>query len=223
MKLLAIDTATEHCSVACWRDGVVARRAAAGTQSASALVLDMVSECMAEAGMTLAALDAIAFGCGPGGFTGVRLAASVTQGLAFASGRPVLPVSNLCAVAQHACALRPAVTHVLVCQDARMGEVYWAAFTVRDGFAQATGPERVGKPASVMLPDGWRPREVVGAGSGYEVFPELALLAVPVAGCHSRADEIARLAAHAGLAAAVAPELALPVYVRNDVAVPSSR
>jgi tRNA threonylcarbamoyladenosine biosynthesis protein TsaB len=223
VKLLAIDTATEHCSVACWRDAVIARRAAVGTQAASGQVLAMVTACLDEAGLTLAALDAIAFGCGPGGFTGVRLAASVTQGLAFASGKPVLPVSNLRAVAQHALTRQRAATHVLVCQDARMGEVYWAPFIVHAGRVTAAGPERVGKPAGIALPEGWAAGDVTGAGSGFDAFAELAPLAHVLSRCHSRAEDIAELAAQDGLVAALPAEQALPVYVRNDVAVPSAR
>jgi tRNA threonylcarbamoyladenosine biosynthesis protein TsaB len=221
MKLLAIDTATEHCSVALWHDAVIAQRAATGTQAASAQVLDMVAECLAEAGMTLAGLDAVAFGRGPGGFTGVRLAASVTQGLAFASGLRVLPVSNLRAVAQHALAIQSAAVRLLICQDARRGEVYWARFTGIAGYAEPAGDEAVDRPEAIMLPGDWLPTLVVGAGSGYLVHPQLARFARLLGDCRSRAEDIALLAAHMGMAQAVPAEQALPVYVRNDIAVPS--
>jgi tRNA threonylcarbamoyladenosine biosynthesis protein TsaB len=222
VKLLAIDTATEYCSVALWNDAVTASRMDSGPQTAAALVLDMVAACLAEGGVALGALDAIAFGRGPGGFTGVRLAASVTQGLAFASGLPVLPVSNLRAVAQHALARQAAAMRLLVCQDARMGEVYWATFDACDGFAEFAGIERVSKPAAVALPDSWQSSGVAGAGSGFALYPELAQLARPLPGCHSRAEDLARLAAHDGLSRAVPAEQALPVYVRDNVAVPAN-
>jgi tRNA threonylcarbamoyladenosine biosynthesis protein TsaB len=221
MKLLAIDTATEHCSVALWHDAVVANRAATEAQTASSRVLDLVAACLNDAGLALDALDAIAFGRGPGSFTGVRLAASVTQGLAFAAKLPVLPVSNLRAVAQHALALQPRATQLLICQDARMGEVYWARFTVCAGLAEPDGVEAVNRPEAIVLPAGWEPAATTGAGSGFAIHPELARMARPVAECHSRARDIALLAAHAGLATAVPAERALPVYVRNDVAVPA--
>jgi tRNA threonylcarbamoyladenosine biosynthesis protein TsaB len=220
VKLLAIDTATEYCSVALWNDAITASRTDSGPQTAAALVLDMVAACLAEAGVALGALDAIAFGRGPGGFTGVRLAASVTQGLAFASGLPALPVSNLRAVAQHALARQAGAVQLLICQDARMGELYWAAFDACGGFAEPAGTERVGKPAAVVLPDSWQPSRVTGAGSGFALYPELARLARALPGCHSRAEDIARLAVHEGLSRAVPAEQALPVYVRDNVAVP---
>jgi len=220
MKLLALDTATEHCSVAVWSGGVRATREAAGTQSASAVVLEMIAACLAEAGLELQALDAIAFGRGPGGFTGLRLAASVAQGLAYGAGLPVLPVSTLRAVAQHVAEREPAAQRVLVCQDARMGEVYWAPFTLRAGFAEAAGEEAVGVPAQVRLPAGWVAADTLGAGSGFDAHAVLGELARVLPACRSRATCIAALAAHDGLAHAVKPERALPVYLRNDVAVP---
>src|SRR5208283_533281 len=104
-------------------------------------------ELLADSGIALASLDAIAFGRGPGAFTGVRLAAGVAQGLAFALGLPVLPVSDLRALAQQALKHEQASTRALICQDARMGEVYWACFERFGAVACLTGPEAVGVPA----------------------------------------------------------------------------
>jgi tRNA threonylcarbamoyladenosine biosynthesis protein TsaB len=221
VRLLALDTATEYCSAAIWNDGEVTQREAAAAQAASAQVLDLVAACLGATGIALEALDAIAFGRGPGGFTGVRMAASVAQGLAFAAGLPVLPVSTLRAVAQHAVERTPAARQVLVCQDARMSEVYWAPFEVRAAIAVPAGVERVDRPALVSLPDGWMAQQVIGAGSGFDVYPELAQWSIPLPACHSQASLVARLAAHDGLASAVSAEQALPVYLRNNVAVPS--
>jgi tRNA threonylcarbamoyladenosine biosynthesis protein TsaB len=222
MKLLALDTATEICSVAVWSDGLVVARESPAGMTASALILELAAAALAEAKLSLSVLDVIAFGRGPGGFTGVRLAASVTQGLAFAAQLPVVPVSSLRAVAQRALAGQGADARVLVCQDARMGEVYWALFELRDGHAVPVGAEAVSLPARVALPAGWQgDTELLGAGTGFAVYPQLSTLARPLVDCLPRAAEIAQLAAHDGLAEAVSAEQALPVYLRNDVATPA--
>ena len=110
--------------------------------------------CCASRPTQLASLDAIAFGRGPGSFTGVRLAASVTQGLAFGAGVPVVPISDLQAVAQRAGGDDVASQRILVCNDARMKEVYWACFERSpDGSMHPVGVERVNKPSDVQLPD----------------------------------------------------------------------
>ena len=241
MKLLALDTSTEWCSVALWNDAASCWRAVRAERGHGEQVLQLIDELLGEAALSLTQLDAIAFGCGPGAFTGVRLAASITQGLAFSAGLPVMPVSTLRAIAQQA--LWPPVTPtpareaanltaadepagVLVCQDARMGEVYWGGFVRSDGVAIANTSEAVGSPAAVLTAvRHWlAQRPACGAGSGYAAYADLA------AGLNSRlkpvyaelgphAREIALLAAHAGLAAALPPEQAQPVYLRNDVAV----
>src|SRR5215471_10407700 len=128
MKILALDTATEGCSAALLVDGDVRVRELELARGHAERILGLVDELLAEGGITLAAMDAIAFGRGPGGFTGVRLAASVTQGLAFAAGLPVVPISDLAAVAQRAFDMELAVSRVVVCNDARMNEVYSACF-----------------------------------------------------------------------------------------------
>ena len=139
MRILALDTATENCSVAL----LIGRRLIAREQllehGHAERILPMVDELLQEAKVSLGALNAIAFGRGPGSFTGVRLAASVTQGLAFGAGLPVVPVSDLRALAQRVMELDAAVTRVLVCNDARMHEVYWGCFErlAPDGFATA--------------------------------------------------------------------------------------
>ena len=122
MKLLALETATEACSVALWVDGAVIERHALAPRRHAELVLPMVDAVLAEGGISRRALDAIAVGRGPGAFTGVRLAIAVAQGLALALDRPVLPVSTLAALAM-AAAQDAGAAPILAAIDARMGEV----------------------------------------------------------------------------------------------------
>jgi tRNA threonylcarbamoyladenosine biosynthesis protein TsaB len=234
LKILALDTATEVCSVALLLQEPGAaptlrvRELPAGPGH-SAHILSLVQAVLAEGSVSLNELDCVAFGRGPGGFTGVRLAASVTQGLAYGAGLAVIPVSDLLAVAQQALDLTPAAAGVLVCNDARMQEVYWTcAVRGPDGLAVAAAAEQVGGADSVQLPPGL-PGPLLGAGRGFAVWPSLQqrlggrLLEVQ-ADLLPRAREIARLAAPHWLAGqGVAPEQAQPVYLRNDVARPARK
>ena len=124
MKILALDTATEGCSAALWVDGSVLEREVEAARGHADLILSLIDELLNESATKLAGLDAIAFGRGPGSFTGVRLAASVTQGLAFGAEVPVVPISDLRAVAQRVLTRAPdenaAPRNVLVCNDPRM-------------------------------------------------------------------------------------------------------
>ncbi len=225
MKLLALDTATEWCSVALWQDGEMRHRETRAERGHGGQLLGLIDALLAESGITLGTLDALAFGRGPGAFTGLRLAASVTQGLAFAAGIPVIPVSDLRALAQQMLVPADPDARVLVCQDARMGEVYWAGFYSRGGHAQADTPENVAAPKGMLdLAIEWiGARAACGAGSGFAAYPELMALTPRLtqvrAEIHPRAQEIALLAARDGLHLAVPPEQALPVYVRDNVAV----
>jgi tRNA threonylcarbamoyladenosine biosynthesis protein TsaB len=223
MTILAIDTATEGCSAALLLADRLLERFAELERGHSERILGFVDELLREAGVEPEALDALAFGRGPGAFTGVRLAAAVAQGLAYGAGRPVVPVSDLRAVAQQVLDTTPA-SGVLVCNDARMKEVYWAGF--RRGaqdLAEAVTDERVGAPDAVEVPGDWR-GEIHGAGRGFRAYPALARrLGARLRSIHPdllpRAREIARLAEFERQAGrAVPPEQALPVYVRDDVA-----
>jgi tRNA threonylcarbamoyladenosine biosynthesis protein TsaB len=235
VRILAIDTATENCSAALLIDDQVITRERMLERGHAELILPMADELLAEAGIPLAALTVIAFGRGPGGFTGVRLAASLAQGLAFGAGLPVVPVSDLAALAQRVLAQEAAVARVLACTDARMREVYWGCFErSAAGLAAAIAEEHVGKPATVQLPQAWSGQApalpVWGAGSGFAAYPELhaavgAGLCAVLEGLFPRALEIARLAAPEAAAGRVLPaEQALPVYLRDDVTqIPESR
>ena len=225
MRLLALDTATENCSAALLLDTQLLSREAELARGHAEHILPMIDALLAEAGLGLGQLAAIAFGRGPGSFTGVRLAASLAQGLAFGADLPVVPVSDLRAIAQRGFDLDPSSERALVCADARMGEVYWAGFERREGFAVPAGPEQVGPPAGVRLPAGAR---AAGFGRGFAAYPQLRELPGVSVSAQAqrlvpRAAEIARLAAReAGTGGLLAPEAALPVYLRDNVARPSS-
>jgi tRNA threonylcarbamoyladenosine biosynthesis protein TsaB len=235
VRILAIDTATENCSAALLIDDQVITRERTLERGHAEIILPMAHELLAEAGLSLAELTVIAFGRGPGGFTGVRLAASVAQGLAFGAGLPVVPVSDLAALAQRVLKQQAAVARVLACTDARMREVYWGCFERGPaGLAVAVADEHVGKPTTVHLPEVWsgpaHALPVWGAGSGFAAYPELRTaagvgLSRVLEGVFPRALEIARLAAPEATAGRVLPaEQALPVYLRDDVTqVPESR
>ena len=239
MKILAIDTATENCSAALWIDGNVLQREVEVERGHAELILTMVDELLAQSSTKLGDLDAVAFGRGPGSFTGVRLAASVTQGLAFGAGLPVVPISDLRAVAQRALAIATAghagadaaATHrLLVCNDARMQEVYWACFQRRpnDDLMEPVGIERVSKCSQVNLPAEWAGTPVTAAGRGFRAYAELKerlgqLLTNIDDNILPGAREIAALAVTEVRAGRVVPaEEAVPIYVRDDVARPKS-
>ena len=222
MRLLAIDTSAEACSAALYLDGDVSERFAVAPQKQSELILPMMDELLAEAGLRVADLDALAFGRGPGSFTGVRIATGVVQGAAFAADIPVVPVSTLAALAQgHR--RETGQPRVLAALDARMNEVYWAACAPdASGTTRVIGEELIVPPGEVPLPDGggWH-----GVGSGWAAYASvlatrLADRVTAVHGAaHCRAQDIARIAA-VDLAAgrAVPAEQALPVYLRDRVA-----
>lgn len=225
VKLLALDSATERCSAALWLDGAAGKREAMRDRSHSELILPMIAALLAEADLTLRQLDAIAFGRGPGGFTGVRLAASIAQGLGFAADLPLLPISDLRALAAQALLQPGAPSHALICQDARMGEIYWGCFERLAEKILPVGPEAVAAPGALFLPPAWSGERVCGAGSGFAAHAAslaglTAGFSAVLADLRPRATEIALLAAQEGLANAVPPEQAQPVYLRDDVAQP---
>ncbi len=232
MKILAIDCATEHCSAALWLQGVVSERSAPPVRGLSENLLQWVEELLVESGVGLRGLDLIAFGRGPGAFTGVRLAASLAQGLALSALLPVAPVSTLRAVAARALAALPAAAQVLVCQDARMHEVYWARYAREGDNTRLLGAERLDAPDAVDVHaiDVHAATAAIAAGSGFAAYPLLAQAwrtrqgavagSVDPLDCPPRARDIARLAALDGFAAAVSAGNALPVYLRDNVASP---
>jgi len=225
MKLLAIDTATEACSAALAIGGTILSRYEEPDRAHAERILPMVDALLAESGLSLRQLDAIAFGRGPGAFTGLRIAAGVAQGLAFGAELPVIPVSNLAALAERALSER-AGDAVLACIDARMAEVYWCAFrrATPEG-ATALGAEVVTPPDAVSLGESPFPiGSWIGAGTGLAAYPAIAtrvgLQPAQIADrLLPRAQEIARIAMRELIAGrALRPEEAIPVYLRDQVA-----
>ena len=222
MKLLAIETATEACSAALLMGESVLQRYEVAPRAHANLILPMVQSLLDEAGLVMTDLDALAFGRGPGSFTGVRIATGVIQGLAFAAELPVLPVSTLAAVAQGARREMEA-SRVLAAIDARMGEVYWGAYVSdADGLMQLVGQECVVPPEQVTVPDEgpW-----IGSGSGWGSYAEALTTCVGGSVIESdgtrlpQARDIAQLAQGAWRRGeAVAAEQALPIYLRDNVA-----
>jgi tRNA threonylcarbamoyladenosine biosynthesis protein TsaB len=228
MKVLALDTATEACSVSLLIGTQRLDRYQEMERGQAELILPLVESVLDEAGVTLQQLDAIAFGRGPGGFTGVRLAASVVQGLAFGAGIGVVSVSDLAAVALQASRRLPAARTVLVANDARMKEVYWAHFDpdallISSGL-HPSGTERVDAPGLVVLPEVPAGQPWLAAGRGLRAWPDLAERC-RVAGATvlpellPRASEVLDLALPRVQAGQLLdPTEALPVYVRDRVA-----
>jgi tRNA threonylcarbamoyladenosine biosynthesis protein TsaB len=219
MNLLAIETATENCSVALLTKGGLIARSELAPRRHAELLLPMCEEVLAEAGLARTALDALAVGRGPGAFTGVRLAVSAAQGIALALGIPVVPVSSLAALARQA---PENGADVLAVIDARMGEVYAGLFRRNDGRIEAIGEETVGPADALRVPDA-SPLNVIGSGwTSYRSAIEIALRSPPRWAEGERYPEAADVAwLAAPLAAAgqgVAADRVLPVYLRDKVA-----
>jgi len=222
MKLLAFETSTEACSVAVFDNGQVLERFELAPRRHAELALPWADALLAEAGLSRSQLDAVAVGRGPGAFTGVRLGIAIAQGIALGLDIPVIPVSTLQALA--CCALNGGEQRRIVAAiDARMGEIYAAAFRAEGGGLTALGQETVLAPDAFHLPDeqnGW-----YGVGTGFAAqngalatrlqhrFTAIDAAALP----HAR--DIAHLAAQAfARGETVAPEHLQPAYLRNQVA-----
>jgi len=220
MKLLAFDTSTNWLSVACGADDAWCIRGEPAGQAHSERLLPLVAAVLAEAGWSLRSLDGIAFGAGPGSFTGVRIACGVAQGLGLGADLPLVPVPTLEALAQAAWREHSAA-HVVACLDARMREVYVAAYAREEGRWNEILAPAVLAPVDVALPTTAR-AAWFGVGGGFAAYPALATrLALRRVDADAVPDaraigELAqpRLAAGQGVAAADA----LPLYVRHRVA-----
>jgi tRNA threonylcarbamoyladenosine biosynthesis protein TsaB len=222
LRILAIETATAACSAALYIDGEISERHVPAPREHAQLILPMIDALLAEAGILVRALDAIAFGRGPGSFTGVRIAASVVQGIAFAAELPVVAVSTLAALAQGA--MRETGEHcVMAALDARMSEVYWGLYIREqpDGLPLVQGEECVCAPQVIEVPESgvW-----IAAGSGWASYREELLKQAGqrvnrlLPGLEPGAGDLVLLAAEGYRQGDILrPEEAVPVYLRDTV------
>lgn len=219
MKLLALESADQGCSVALWQDGDLRDRFEIAPRRQTLLLLPWVEQLLAEAGVSLPQLDAIAFGRGPGAFTGVRVATSVAQGLAFSQDLPLVEISTLASIAQQINTLQPEADGILPVMDARMSEMYLGAFERdADGLVTAIADEVVCAPDA--LPE--LPNRQWQAGGPGLVYADALAAQVTLAGQHlalyPQAATVATLGARAfKQGRAVAAEAARPVYLRDKV------
>ena len=220
MNLLAFETSSRQGSVALETAAGLTVRELGMPREQTERLLAATDELLAAAGIELKSLDGIAFGRGPGSFTGLRVSAAVAQGLGFASGVPLLPVSSLLCLAERAWD-ETRFERALVCIDAHMGEVYWAIAERRDGAVEIVGDERLGAPGDVAPPDTapW-----CAAGSGFAAHAE-ALAPLARRAARVLPDLVPSAAAllpnaKRDLAAgrATPPSAALPVYLREHTA-----
>lgn len=227
MKILAIETATEACSAALYCEGDIISRYELAPRKHTQLILPMMDSILAEAGVPKSSLDAIAFGRGPGAFTGLRIAVGVAQGLALALDKPVVPISTLAAMSQQvleATAQSPETngSQFIPAIDARMGEVYWGHYKNIEGEAQLIGEEKLSNPE--VLTD-FNLNEHLCFGSGWEAYYKALVTSdtpeinSAIRGVFPSAYYIAKLAVAAfNRGEAIDAANAEPVYLRNDVA-----
>ena len=220
MKILALDTSTEFCSVALWCDGALDAREEHAGQRHSQRLLPMADDLLRHHGLDVKDLDGIAYGQGPGSFTGLRIACGVTQGLAFGAGLPVVGVSTLLALAEAAGAER-----AVCCIDARMGEIYHAAYAGNGRKWEPVHVPGLYSPAEAPpLPEGsW-----TGCGNGFAAHGAVLKrlygdrLSAIMPDVYPHARDIARIAVREFEAGrAVSAEQAVPVYLRDKVALKS--
>lgn len=216
-NVLALDTSTEYCSVALLLEGETFQREALAGQRHSEMLLSMIQELLAAGGTSLRQLDGIAFGAGPGSFTGLRIACGVAQGLAFGADLPVAAICTLEALAEATGAER-----VVAALDARMGEVYHAAYEKREGGWSTVHAPGLYNPQDIPVPEGYG---WTGAGSGFQAYGDaLALRCGPTLGrVEGSPYPHALPIAHLGVALlqrgqGVEPWEAAPLYIRDKVA-----
>lgn len=217
MKLLAFDTSSTACSVALSNNGKVISQHEIAPMQQAKMILPLIKQLLKSENLTINQLDAIAFGCGPGSFTGVRIAVSVAQGLAYATQKPLISISSLAATAQ-AAYHDSGWTRLLVAVDARMKEVYWASYAVQDNhLVKLLGKEQISRPEAIILPDAdWS-----GIGNAWAIYHDT----IPAKPVFIDSNRLPTAVAILTLAEAkfqsgevIAPSEAIPVYLRDDVA-----
>lgn len=224
MRILAIDTATEACSAALWNTGEICAHFELCPREHTQRILPVVQDILSQSGVTLAELDALAFGRGPGSFTGVRIGIGIAQGLALGAELPMIGVSTLATMAQGAFR-KSGATRVLAAIDARMGEVYWAEY-VRDeqGIWHGEESEAVLKPEAVKARLMQLSGEWVTVGTGWPAWPDMAADATHLTITDGEvllpaAEDMLPIAVYLlEQGKTVAVEKAEPKYLRNEVA-----
>jgi len=221
MNILALDTCTESCSAALLYQGQIFERVEMTQRGHSDLILGMMEALFKGAGTSIGVIDAVAFGRGPGSFTGVRVGVGVAQGIAFARNIPVIPVSTLAAIAQGTFD-QSDDDYVAVAMDARMGEIYAANYQRQEGVAALLDQEQVCPPEQ-FLP--FTDQQWVGAGTGWREYNDILTeqfkgkLVRVNAERYPQASSIITLAQIEVKAGLLLPaEQAIPVYLRNNVA-----
>lgn len=220
-KILAIDASSEACSVALLNNNEIVDRYDVVPRKHTELILPMVDEVLAEAGLSLSQLDAIAFNRGPGSFTGVRVSTSVAQGLAYAVDLPVIPVSGLATVAQGAWRSKQH-GNVIVMLDARMEEVYWAYYQITDNCMKLVGEEHVSPAGNISKPG---EADWIAVGSGVNVYNKEiqewvgnSNIKLNMDSQYPQARDVAELARMEFVTGnAVTAMQAQPVYIRDKV------
>jgi tRNA threonylcarbamoyladenosine biosynthesis protein TsaB len=217
MKILAFDTSSEACSCALYIDGEIVDRSVIAPRKHAALILTMVDELLSEAGLNITQLDFLAFGRGPGNFTGLRIACGVAQGIAFGADIPVAPISSLATLAQAAQS-----KNVLAVIDARMAEIYYGLYMIdNQGVMRCDGHEIVCAPDNITIPNAG---QWLGVGTGWATYGEQLSSLLGERLQAYQADKYPQARAMMPLALTafkegqlVSAENALPVYLRNKV------
>lgn len=222
--LLALDASSTACSCALIQDQRLVQRFKIAPREHTRLLLPMIDEVLSEAGVTLGQLDAIAYGQGPGSFTGLRIAAGVAQGLAYGADLPLMGISTLEALAL-AANRKWHARHIIAALDARMDEIYVSAYHCHEGVLSVALEERVMAPSKLRLPQSDQTIEWLGIGSGWQLLSNVpvdvqAALAQTLPDELPAAEDLVRLAAASWERGArgSAPHEVIPVYLRDEVA-----